>query len=265
MAAPRPLPAADCPLIAQAARTGRLPEVFQALAQKHEAAAKLAGKVVALLAYPLFVLHMSAIVLPILEHASFTDAGLVFDAQGYTITVLGSLGLLWLILGTLIAAYKCRSPALYALGKRLPLLKKALKLQALSDACHSVGTALHAGAVIDQAWAQVARHNTDAQMRLIAARLQATCVAGSSPTPIIQQEKFFPAEFKSLYQTGERTGGLDQAMLKLAAVFGERARSQMTVALMAYPSALMLIVVVLVLVSVVRLYAGYLDLLESLM
>jgi type II secretory pathway component PulF len=75
----------------------------------------------------------------------------------------------------------------------------------------------------------------------------------------------FPAEFVARYRTGETTGGLESALLALAADHQQRANSRLTAATVLYPAMLFAVVAAMVGYIVIGFVLNYVNTLNSLM
>jgi len=257
------LPQADRPFLLAAARSGRLPRVLMNLAERHAQMALTRRRVVLACLYPAGVFHFAAVVFPFLRLIDF-EVGLRWNLWAYLgglaailLPVWGGAVLLW----TLI---RRDHPLALGLLDALPVISGYRKNQALADFSFALGNLLDAGAPIGKAWLDagvIARsRSVGAAAKVVDGRIQ----LGERPGPHLGRLRVFPPEFVARYQTGETTGGLDNALLALAADHQAIANQRLGVASKVYPGLLFAAVAVMVGCFVIRFAMQYSTMINSI-
>lgn len=262
--APRWLPKADRYFISTAAATGRLPQTFRNLSERHERIGSNKMKMVLSCLYPLGVFHVGACLLPITSTVDFEN-GFSFDAALYITALLKTLVPLWAVIATLLILVKRESPIISKLMRMLPILRAYSKNQALASFSHALGAFLDAGLNIDKSWAGAALVANDPTLQKATQAIRKTIDAGGSPADEMAKHSCFPTDFKALYKTGERTGKLDHNLMHLGIQFQEKANRMMTLSAMVYPSILFFAVVVMVVINILQFYGQYLKSITDIM
>jgi general secretion pathway protein F/type IV pilus assembly protein PilC len=257
------LPATDRPFLAAAAEAGRLPLILAKLAERYAQLHATQVRVALACAYPFFVFHFAALIFPFLRLIDF-EHGLNWSLSGY----LGGLGALILPVwgggALLYVLLRRRNPIALAMLDRLPAIGGYRKNQALADFAFALGNLLEAGAPIGSAWRDAGRNSRSARLEAASSVIQTAIERGQAPGPLLTATTAFPADFVARYQTGERTGGLDAALLALSTDYQGRANQRLVVASMLYPGILFGVVALLVAYFVISFYAGYFGTLNNL-
>lgn len=250
------LPQTDRPFLVAAARSGRLPLVLANLADRHAQIGATQMRVALACAYPLGVFHFGAVLFPFLRLIDF-EKGIQWSLGSY-------LGVLFLILapvwggGALLwLAIKLRNPLVLGLLDLMPAIGGYRKNQAWADFAFALGNLLEAGAPIGESWREAGRISGSPRLIRAAGEISLAIENGLAPGPRLEATRAFPHEFVARYQTGETTGGLEGALLALAADHQSTANQRLTVASMLYPGILFGLVALGVAWFVIGFYAGY--------
>lgn len=262
--APGWLPSGDRYFISAGAATGKLPGIFKQLADQYDNLASQTTKLVFACIYPLAIVHIAALLLPVVSQIQFQEEGMAIETAGYLKDVLTVIIPLWLLLGGVVFLYRQRPGALYSIGRWIPLAAKSLRFRALANFCRSLGIFLEAGLRIDHAWAGATLMSSDPKVRNQARSAERVITAGSSPLKAVRQLSAFPAEFESFYAAGERTGQLPENMLRLADRFDQKARNWTISAIAVYPSLLFAAIAVYIAITVLSFYSSYFKFIESM-
>lgn len=262
--APKWLPRADRLFVSAAARTGRLPQTFRNLAERHSRVGANQMKAVLSLIYPVGILHFGILIMPIVGMIDF-ETGFSWDTATYLGQVLGGLAPLWVLISLIVFLARTDNPLLPRLMRVIPLLRSYSRSQALADFSYALGTFLDAGVPMQRAWEGAAAVAHDRDISQATRKLEPTFSRGLDPGPELKACKCFPPDFIALYQAGARSGQLDQNLLRLGRQFQETANTRMTFAAMVYPTLLFVIVVGFLVFSILKMYAGYLDALTGMM
>lgn len=256
--APSWLPQADARLLSLGSETGKLPQTLRRLAGRHALLSKR-GRAAALVAiYPLFAIHVAAFLLPLTGMMDF-ESGFRFDGVVYARSVLQILLPLWIGLWLLKRAFGSEAPLLRRALRVLPLWRTQQHWQAISDFFFSLGVALDAGISAQRAWATAAGATPDRAVGELARRALVLLDSGGDPGAIIRQATWLPADVRALYQTGAATGSLDANLLKISALYEDRARVRAAVATGVYIALLALVAVVWMDYGIIESYRAYFD------
>lgn len=241
-------------LIRVGAKGGKLPEVFDALAQLLEDRVAAARKLAGGLAYPVFLLHAAAFLpsLPVLITKGVID----FIVTAFTPIVIG-----WgVVVGGLLLLRSVRraNPAgVDAAVLRVPLLAAMVRNQSLAlgfaalKICVQSGVPLLEGleltahAVPNRAVAQVFER---ARQRMVDEQIS---FGGA-----IAFEKELPADAVDLLTTGEQTGQLDTMLGRAAERVETEAKQARTVGIVVLSTGAFLCAAGFVAFKVISFYAG---------
>ncbi len=258
------LPVDDRPFLIAAAQTGRLPRILKNLGERHEQLGLQQGRMVMSCLYPVGVLHLGALVFALFRLINW-ETGLQWSTLkfigGALMIVLpfwGSVGLTrWLIAR--------RNPLTLQVLNWLPAIGGYRRQQALANFAYALGHLLEAGAPIGSSWRQAGRIANAPRIAAAADSIVAAIDRGEAPGRHLNAHAVFPADFVSLYRTGETTGNLDQNLLLLASTHQECADQQLKLAASIYPTLLFFAVAGLVLYIVISAYSGYLRNIDQLL
>ncbi len=258
------LPSTDRPFLIAAAGSGRLPLVLANLADRHAQIGSTRRKVFFASLYPLAVFHFGALILPLVRMIDF-ERGLQWSAPGYVagvalilLPVWGGAALLWTLA-------RRGHPAAHAVLDLLPAIGGYRRNQALADFSFALGILLEAGAPIGRSWREAGEIARSPRLRRAADKMTEYIELGRAPGERLAEARVFPAEFIARYRTGETTGGLEAALLGLAADHQQRANSRLTAATVLYPALLFSAVAAMVGYIVIGFVLNYVNTLNSLM
>lgn len=260
--APKWLPQADRLFLVAAMQTGRLPQTFKDLAERHARIGATQIKVILGLIYPLSVFHIFVLLLPVTRMIDY-EVGFRWDLAAYLKQVSVLLLPLWavIILVTLLA--RSQHPLLTLGLRALPLLRKYSKTQRLADFSSALGTFLHAGVAAPTAWKFSAQLTGEPAFKRALDTLKPVFARGENPADYLDGLKCFPPDFKSYYKAGVATGKLDENMLRAGAQYQTTANQAMTFASIVYPSLIFAVVAVLVVISIFKVYGNYLKMFDQ--
>lgn len=241
-------------LLRVGAKGGKLPEVFDALAQLLEDRVAAARKLAGGLAYPVFLLHAAAFLpsLPVLVTKGVID----FIVTAFTPIVIG-----WgVVVGGLLLLQSVRrtNPAgVDAAVLRVPLLAAMIRNQSLALGFSSLRICVHSGvpllegleltaqAVPNRVVAQVFER---ARQRMIDEQLS---FGGA-----IAFERELPADAVDLLTTGEQTGQLDTMLGRAAERVETEAKQARTLGIVVLSTGAFLCAAGFVAFKVISFYAG---------
>ncbi len=257
--APRWLPEADRYLISAAGTSGRIPDALNKLSERHKLAAENISKTIFATLYPLGVLHLGAIIFPVLDLIEFSESGsMQFHFEAYFGNVLMFLGPLWLILGAIIFLTRRRSPVIFYIMRALPGLKGYSKAKSLADFSFALESFLFAGAPVAESWFASGMVSGDPTLQKASIEITRQIKSGQPPGNYLSQHNVFPEEFVTLYKTGEQTGRLDANLLLLTKQFQEQAEKSLSVASAWYPKLIFLVIAIYAGIKMMDFYSQYL-------
>lgn len=260
-AAERWLPLSDRKVLMAAAETGRVPAVLQRLSARHAELGAAKRKLKLACAYPLVVLHVGLLLLPVIRMIDW-EKGFLWDAGSYVRGVASFVLPLWAAI-CVVAWLAARGNAAVMAGARvLPYLAGYVRTQGLSDLAFVLGNFLEAGMRIDRAWAAAGDVATRADLRKAAGSIEGVIARGGRVGARLSAWNCFPPDFVALYHSGEMTGQLDQNLQRFASQQQAAANHALTQATIFYPAVAFVLVAGAVAYAVVKIYAGYLEMLQ---
>lgn len=253
------LPVSDRPFLVAAAESGRLPHILANLSERHARIATTQQRVFMACLYPVGVFHFGALVFGLIRMINFSGGGLQGGVAGYFGGVLSILLPVWIAAGVLWYLVKREQPVVLALLDLLPAIGGYRKNQALADFSFALGNLLEAGAPIRRAWLDAGRIARSPRIRRVSENIADHIQNGLAPGPHLAGSGggVFPHEFIARYQTGESTGGLEHALLGLAADHQDTANRRLVAASMLYPGLLFAAVALMIAWFVISFYMGY--------
>jgi general secretion pathway protein F/type IV pilus assembly protein PilC len=258
------LPQSDRPFLLAAGNSGRLPLVLENLAARHEQIGATRRRVLFACIYPVSVFHFAALIFPFLRMINF-EKGLQGGVSNYVTGVLTILVPVWVGAGLLFYLVRRENSLALRLLDLLPAIGGYRKHQALADFAFALGNLLEAGAPIGQAWRDSGRIARSRRILAASREIEALIEGGLSPGPNLFKYRVFPADFVARYQTGETAGGLEKALLVVAADYQVRANQRLAAASVLYPGLLFSAVVVMVAYVVIGFFMNYVATLNKLM
>lgn len=251
------LPSLDRALIAAGAEAGRLPDVMRRLATRHEDVVRVRVALALAAAYPIAILHLGALAFPVQR--------VVTEGVGaYAAAVLQLLVPLWCLAGVGVVAVRLRLRPAMVLLDLLPFVGGHRRARALADLAFVLEALMAAGVRVDRAWIAAARASEDRRLVRVAQAVAGAVEQGQPVAPVLSGRREVPPLFAEYYRTGEATGRLDDALMRLHHQFSDTAATQLKVAGMAYPALLFALVAAWVAIRVVLFYAGYFRQLDTM-
>jgi type II secretory pathway component PulF len=250
------LPREDRPFLIAAAASGRLPAVLDHLAKRHERLAATRRRIVLASLYPAGVFHFAALILPFLRMIDF-EKGLSGGVAAYCVGVAWILVPAWTVFFVIRWLAGRRNPAVLAMLDRLPAIGHYRRNQALADFSFALGLLLESGVSIGLAWRTAGDISRSPRLDGAARRIEAVIEQGESPGAHLRATGVFDPTFMARYQTGELTGGLESAMLALAADHQAEAERGLARASLLYPGLLFAAVIAMVGYTVISFALRY--------
>lgn len=251
------LPKFDLALLQSAAETGRLAETFQSLVEHHELKLATNRAIIGMLAYPMILLHLGALLFPILSLVDLDAGGVQWSMQAYLERTFGLLGGIWAALAFCWAFFSADAPAIYRIRLWIPIFRGFQKHQAMSRFSFALGSMLDAGISPSRAWLRSGRLSTDPDLEAAAREIANGIEAGNQPGKMLGRFPLFSKEFIAFYLTGESTGSLVETLQRQGALYAERSRDSLKLLGKILPTLILAIVVGTIGFVVVQTYAAY--------
>jgi type II secretory pathway component PulF len=261
--APKWLPLADRQFMLAGMETGSLPLTLQNLATRHASIGATQVKLMLGLTYPLGVLHLAALLLPIARMIDY-EHGVQWDLATYLIETALILIPIWLVIASIFYLVRSHNPMIPHLLRILPILRKYSQYQALADLAYSLGTFIAAGVPVPSAWRLSVNLANDPRYTKVATKLEPIFAAGQDPAQSLKQFKCLPTDFVSFYQAGTQSGQLDKNLLLAGQQYQDRANRAMTLASLVYPSLIFAAIAAIVIYTIFQVFGGYLQMFDTL-
>lgn len=245
-------------ILAAAEQSGTLPEAFKALGESRKESAQFKTRIKLAAIYPLGLLHLAAFVFP-------TDYLWEGEMKAYWVSVAMILVPLWCLATALGLAFRIAPGFKKRVQLCLPLIRGFTVNLDLGRFCQVFAACLRSGMPIDGCW-EAALDAAHSRRLLTLGEAALRAIRGGMPaSEAIANFKGFPQELQQLYRIGERTGQLDENMERGAEIYLSRARAHLSIATLAYPAALFVVIALFVAIKVILFYKGYFDGIQEMM
>jgi type II secretory pathway component PulF len=258
-------PEFDGALIEAGDKSGRLDQCFKLLSLYYEERAQTARTVISGLLYPVFLLHMAVFIFPFIEY---------FRTSNLTKFLLQTFGILIPLYALVIfIVYACQGKhgekwrsKIERFADPIPLLGKARRQLALARLSAALEALLNAGVPIIGGWELAAAASGSPSLRRTVSSWKNDLErGGATPAELVNSSRAFPEPFMNLYQTGEVTGQLDDALKRLHVMYRDEGSRNLKLASALFPKVIYGLVVALVAWKVISFYLGYFGALEDAM
>jgi len=204
-------------------QTGQLAEVLNSLSQWYELRRKLKRLIIADLAYPIFIIHLAAFILPIpLIALSGMDWSTYFPR---VLTILSFFYGPVILIGLICRFFPQQGLVRRVFDElflRIPMLGSALRYLAIGRFCYTFSIMYKAGVPIIEC--ALLSHESCGN-EAIKHRLKGGYDAARNGTPMSQGfSQNLDVEFLELWNIGEESGNLDNASEKLGQIYLDKAR-----------------------------------------
>ena len=252
------LPAFDAALLHAGEQSGRLPHCFDLLANHYERNAVLLKKTISSLLYPALLFHMAVLIAPL---PNLVKTWNVFAYLAKTLAVFVPV---YAIVGFIVVALQGNHgekwrKLIESVLHRVPLLGKARKNLALARLASALEALIAAGVNIVEAWSLAAAASGSPALRKAVAAWESQLTAGVTPAEMVRDTRAFPELFANLYNTGELTGSLDDALRRIHRLYQEDGERQLQMVADWTPKLVYFGVVILVAWQAIRFWTGYFD------
>lgn len=260
--APKWLPHSDREFLVAGMETGSLPRTFQNLSERHASIGSSQSKLILGLVYPVGVLHITCLILPITHMIDF-ETGFNWSLSRFLFESASYILPIWLLIGLFLYLAHSDSPWLSRLLRLLPILRRYSRCQALAEFAYSLGTFIAAGVPVPSAWRLSAKLLNEAAFTQATRQLEPCFASGHDPAHELTNFKCFPPDFTAFYKTGAVSGNLDTNLLTAGQHYQDRANRALTLAALIYPSIIFAGVAALVIYTIFKIFGGYLQIFDN--
>jgi type II secretory pathway component PulF len=249
------LPEFDAALIEAGDKSGRLDQCFKTLSLYYTNRAQNLRIIINGLLYPGFLFHFAAVLFPFLDYVK-TGNGPKFAFE-----VFGVLIPVYAITAFIIFACQGRHGERWRatvenIVNPIPVIGTARRYLAIARLSTALEALINAGVPIIGGWELAASASGSPFLRRTVSSWKKDLERGSTPSELVIISRAFPEPFPNLYQTGEVTGQLDDALIKLHAYFQEEGSRKLTVASIIFTKIVYGCVAALVAWKVISFYLG---------
>jgi len=260
------LPSFDLALIEAGEQSGRLDACCRLLADYYHQRAILARRLMAELAYPVFLIHAAIFIVPTLHFIVLGGSLLSFVTQTF-----GLLLPIYLAVFLLILACQGRHGERWrALLERvlhpIPVLGQARRNLALARLAAALEALLSAGVNILYGWELAAAASGSPALRRAVCAWRPQLQAGMTPADLLRSTPQFPEVFANLYHTGEISGTLDDTLKRLYAMYQDEGSRKLKAVVEWTPRAVYLLIAGLMIWQIVNTFVkGYIGPLKQVL
>jgi type II secretory pathway component PulF len=222
----------DQALLEAGERSGRLDQCFKTLASYYEASARRIRDVISKLLYPVGLLHFALLIFPVDRLVAVVKDG---DTSGYLSQKLGVFLPAYLIALIAIKLLQSQRFAIWrAFIERIlglvPFVGGARQALALGRLTASLEALINAGVGIIEAWELAGEASGSPRLNGIIKKWRPLIESGAhTPGDLLARSSGFPSTFASIYQSGEISGQIDDALLRLRDYYDEESKRKLDV------------------------------------
>jgi type II secretory pathway component PulF len=259
------LPEFDVALLSVGEKSGRLDESFRQLSVYYAGRARIIRDTIAGLVTTLATLHVFLLIFPLGYLTSFVQGIFYGDYQAcvpFLIQKAVVFGGGYLAVFLLIFACQGkRGERWRALVEQvtgaIPVLRSASRFLVLSRLAAALGALINAGVLIVEGWELASNASGSPRLRRTVSEWRRMLDAGVTPGEMVNRSAYFPSMFANLYNTGEQSGRLDDALERLRIYFEEEGFRKLRLFTRLMNGTIYGVVVLLVAYNVIRFYMGY--------
>ncbi len=245
-------------------RAGRLDQGLAHAAEYYEAIAAAQSQLWGKMAYPLFILHFSALAAAVPK--IFGDGGIVDAVRYFLIFCAGIWAALFAVrfLFHLLLTAASRSAALDHLLCTLPPFGKLRRSFALSRFCAAYNLQIEAGVNAYASLETAGRASSSATITAACTRALDALRAGEKVGDALAKSRAFPEPVLRGFLVGEESGRLDQELRRLADEYRTAALRRLNTLTEWIPRLIYIGILIYIGWQTVSFYKGYADQLKSL-
>jgi type IV pilus assembly protein PilC len=254
----------DTALIEAGERSGRLDACFKLLALYYNERAKMFKQVISDLMYPLFIVHLAAVIFPFI---TLVRTG---NWVRFLLTIAAILIPLYVLVCAMVLAAQGRHGEQWRgmierILRPVPLLGTARRQLALARLAASLEALINAGVPIIGAWDLAATASGSPAIRRVVETWKMPLEQGSTPSELLSKSREFPDIFSNLYHTGEVSGQLDQTLGRLHTLYQEEGLRKMHIVAQWTPRLIYFGILLIVAWRIISFYMGYFSQLNDIM
>ncbi|MGY8674716.1 MAG: type II secretion system F family protein [Verrucomicrobiia bacterium] len=225
------LPPFDRALLDAGERSGRIDETFKSLADYYQSTARLIRQVIGKLLYPVGLLHFALLIFPmdslkalILENGGFNT--FLMQKAGVFVPVYAGLFIgIMLMQSTRFEFWRATIERFFNL---IPVIGGARRSLALARLASALEALINAGVGMPEAWAMSGSATGSPALKRITAGWRPQIESGNStPSELLERSSYFPNVFASIYKTGEVSGQIDDALLRLRTYYQDESQRKL--------------------------------------
>lgn len=259
------MPEFDIALLSVGETSGRLDVSFKVLSTYYDSRAKIIRDTISGLFTTLGTLHVFLLVFPLSLLIGFVQG--VMDSD-YTRCIPFLMEKL-LVFGALYGAaffviYACQGrrgerwrSLVENVTRSIPILRTAQRYLVLSRLAGALEALISSGVSIVSSWELAAAASGSPRLQRAIAEWKEPLESGATPGELINQTSYFPEMFANLYNTGEQSGRLDDALGRLHAYHQEEGFRMLRLFTRMMNGTIYGLVALLVAFNVIRSYASY--------
>lgn len=245
-------------------RAGRLDQGLAHAAEYYEAIAAAQGQLWSKMAYPLFILHFSALSTAVVQ--GFRGDGFDVALRSFIMMCAGIWATIFAVrfLYRLLLSTASRSGALDRALCLLPPFGKLRRSFALSRFCAAYNLQIEAGVNAYASLETAGRASSSATITAACTRALDDLRAGEKVGEALAKSRAFPEPILRGFLVGEESGRLDQELRRLADEYRATALRRLDAIIEWIPRLIYIGILIYVGWQIVRFYQGYLDQVKEL-
>jgi len=221
------MPEFDVALLSVGEHAGRLETSFKLLSVYYSSRASVIRDTIVGLLITMATLHVFLLVFPLSYLVMFAQGIIYADYERcipFLLEKLVAFGLLYTSIFFLIFACQGRRgegwrSIVEAVVSPIPLLGAARKYLVLSRLAGALEAATTAGMSIVKGWEMAGAASGSPRLQREVSHWRSEIDSGATPGELISKSSYFPDMFVNLYNTGEQTGQLDDALKRLQSYY----------------------------------------------
>lgn len=259
------MPEFDLALLSVGEKSGRLDASFKLLSAYYASRAKIIRDTIAGLFTTLGTLHVFLLIFPLGYLIGFATgifnnnpAQIVpFLIQKAIVFGLGYGLVFFFIYASQGQRGKRWRSITEGFWKMIPILRTARQYMVLGRLSAALEALVNAGVSIVEAWELASRASGSVDLQQTIERWRPQLDSGATPGELVNRAAFFPEIFANLYNTGEQSGQLDDALARLRSYFEDEGFRRLRLFTRVLNGTIYGLVVLLVAYNVIQFYVGY--------
>lgn len=234
------LPEFDIMVIDAGEQSGRMDQSFRMLGEYYTERSKVTKRIITKLAYPAFLLHLTAAVM-----------ALVFFFWYPKICLLPILGLFGIYVAVFFGIYAVQSKhgeswrgTVESFLNLVPMISSARRSLALARLAAALEALISAGVTIIEAWELAARASGSVALQRTVASWRPFLQKGQTPAEALNASRQFPDLFINQYTSGEISGKLDETLARLRDYYQEEGNRKVQILAQWVPTAVYLLILI---------------------